>query len=155
MYQKAYPPTPTAPFADNSDIPSQEHGGGVVTRTIKETVTAAAAGAVNLVNTLPANSRVVGTQIKTAAGVTLATGTHLSVGISGGDLDAFLIVAAASIDAANDSARGVAINTPVGVAAASTIAVTATNSGGSASGTWTGTIVVEVTYLDYRPIADF
>lgn len=151
-------PTLTSEFTEAGYIVSgQEHIGGIRRQIIREKVVhATTTAATNLTQKIPANSVVRAVQLKTSAGVTLATGTHVSIGISGGDLDVYGIVAAAGINAANETYYNTAILvTPVAVASETTVAVSATNSGGSASGTFLGTVVVEITIDTYVGIADF
>lgn len=150
-------PTLTSEFTEAGYIVSgQEHIGGIRRQIIREKVVhATTTAATNLTQKIPANSVVRAVQMKTSAGVTLTTGTHVSIGISG-DLDVYGIVAAAGINAANETYYNTAILvTPVAVASETTVAVSATNSGGSASGTFLGTVVVEITIDTYVGIADF
>lgn len=89
---------------------------------------------------IPARTVVTGVTIQSIDGVTIATGTHVALGISGGDIDAFCEIAVSgNLDTAFDQYTEMASAAGgVYVATASTPAITCTNGSGSQAGTFSG-----------------
>lgn len=103
---------------------------------------------------IPPNTLVESLIVRTSGGITLATGTHVGVGISG-DPDLFAEIAAASLNEAGETVYvGTITTTPVFRAAETTIRVASTNGSGTAAGTLAGNVQIVVSGRRYVSVVE-
>jgi len=98
----------------------------------------------DLTTKIPPRTTVTGAVIQAVDGATIATGTDIAIGVSGGDINAFCeIPVSGNLDTAYDQYTDTATAAGgVYVAAESTPAITCTDGSGSQDGTFSGTFRV-------------